>query len=276
MFSWEQEQDDDHPMNVSAWRRLALLLLVFGSGCLPLTAGAACKRVEPDRLWNYEGTIDGQHRVRMTLVFGADQIDGVYFYASQLHDIPLRGRISDDRRIVLDELDGAGNVTVRFDGTFPERDPGTRYGDSPLECEVIAGTWHHAGDAKGTALPVYLYLESITAGSLQNRYAVIGVADDEVVHRNAQAFWQAVKAGDRKAATSLICFPIDVQVDGLRKRLGSAADMLAVYDKVFTPAFRVAIAEGLPRNMFVRHDGAMLGSGQVWFGASGKVIALNN
>jgi hypothetical protein len=28
--------------------------------------------------------------------------------------------------------------------------------------------------------------------------------------------------------------------------------------------------------MFVRDVGAMLGSGQVWFGADGKVTALNN
>lgn len=263
-------------MKILSSRHLPLLLLLLGASFLPLTAGAVCQRIEPGRLWNYEGTIDGKYRVRMTLVFGASQVDGVYFYANQLRDIRLRGKVIDGRQIVLDELDGAGNATARFSGTFPERDPGTRYGDSPLECDVIAGTWRKADDAKGTGLPVYLYSESSTAGSLRHRYGVIGAADDEVVNRNAQAFWKAVNAGDRKTAASLVRFPIDVQIDGRRKRLGGAADLLAVYDKVFTPAFRADIAEGLPRNMFVRDQGAMLGSGQVWFGASGKVIALNN
>ena len=32
----------------------------------------------------------------------------------------------------------------------------------------------------------------------------------------------------------------------------------------------------MPRNMFVRDEGAMLGGGSVWFGADGKVIAFGN
>ena len=118
--------------------------------------------------------------------------------------------------------------------------------------------------------------ESATSGSLQHRYGAIGVADDEVVHRRSQAFWKAVKTGDRATVAGLVQYPIFVQVDGRRTRLADPAALLAVYDKVFTPAFRDAIARGLPRNMFVRGEGAMLGDGQVWFGASGKVIALNN
>jgi hypothetical protein len=45
---------------------------------------------------------------------------------------------------------------------------------------------------------------------------------------------------------------------------------------VFTPKFVGAILESTPRYMFVRDQGAMLGSGWVWFGADGKVTALNN
>jgi hypothetical protein len=32
----------------------------------------------------------------------------------------------------------------------------------------------------------------------------------------------------------------------------------------------------MPRNMFVRDQGVMLGSGQAWFDARGRVVALNN
>lgn len=256
--------------------RAALALLALccaGHGA----ALAECVRVEPGRLWNYEGTIDDRLRVRMTLVFGATQLDGVYFYASQLRDIRLRGKIEHGRDLLLEELDPAGQVTATFTGTFPERDPGTRYGDSPLQCDVVVATWRKAGaaaDAPG--LPVYLYSESSTAGSLGHRYGAIGVADDEAVHRRSQAFWRAVKAGDRNTVVTLVRYPIEVRVGDRRRRINDAADLLEVYDRVFTPEFVAAIAAGLPRNMFVRDEGAMLGDGQVWFGASGKVIALNN
>jgi hypothetical protein len=45
---------------------------------------------------------------------------------------------------------------------------------------------------------------------------------------------------------------------------------------VFTPKFVEAILDSTPRYMFVRDEGAMLGSGWVWFGADGKATALNN
>ena len=241
---------------------------------LPAMAGAACLRDEPGSLWNYEGMLGGKFRVRMSLVFAGPRVEGVYFYASQLQDIRLRGRIEGGTRIVLDELDAAGAVTARFEATFPPRDPGTRYGDSPLECEVIAGTWRRLDGAN--PLAVYLAAESSTSGSLGQRYAILGVQDDEVVNRGAQDFWRAVKAGDRRAVAARVAYPITVQVGGKRRRLGGPGALLEVYDAVFTPAFRRSIEAAMPRNMFVRDQGVMLGSGQAWFDARGRVVALNN
>lgn len=250
------------------------MLLAFASLALPVVAGAACTMVQPGSLWNYEGTIAGKHRVRMTLVFGEQEVTGVYYYASSLQDIRLRGRRVDATHLVLDELDAAGRTTARFETTFPVRDPGGRYGDSELQCEVIAGTWRKAGSDSG--LPVYLAMEGSTSGSLAHRYGAIGVADDEVVNRGAQRFWKAVKAGDRATVAACLRYPMTVRVDGKPQRLGGPGDLLAVYDGVFTAAFRDSIAQAMPRNLFVRDQGAMLGHGQAWFGASGKVIALNN
>lgn len=247
------------------------LLAILG----PLAqAGAVCRRVEPGALWNYEGTIGDDLRVRMTLVFGDEEVTGVYFYARHFRDIRLRGRIEEGTRLRLDELDASGQVTARFEATFPERDPRGRYGDSPLECEVIAGTWSTADGRR--SLPVYLASESRTSGSLKHRYGSIGVRDDEVVNRGATAFWRAVQAQDRAAVAQSIAFPITVNVAGRPRRLKNAADLLRVYDQVFTPAFRESILSAMPRHLFVRDEGAMLGHGQVWFGANGKVRALNN
>ena len=250
-----------------AW---GVLLLV----CLPLVGQAACLKSEPDTLWNYNGTLGNGLRVRMTLVLGGEQVSGLYFYASQLKDIALRGRISEGTVIVLDELDANGQVVGRFEGHFADHDPQGRYGDRKLECEVIVGVWSPLNAAK--QLPVYLSLESGTIGSLTQRYAPAGAQDDALIHRSALAFWQAVKRGDKKAVAGMVAYPIKVQLPTGPQRLRSAAELVANYDAIFSPRYRDAIAAAMPRNMFVRDQGIMLGQGEVWFGADGKVIALND
>lgn len=255
--------------HVSA-RALAVLILIAVAG----SANAECRQIAPGYVSNYEGSIGPGYRVRVSLVFQpAGRLEGEYFYASKLRDIPLRGAISEGRAVRLEELGAAGKVTAIFTATFPERDPGGPFGDSPLQCEVIRGTWQAVGS--DTVLPVDLRLESATAGSLGHRYQAIGVADDEVVHRRAQAFWRAVRSGDKRGAAAQVRYPIDVVVNGHRRHFANASELRAAYDEVFTERFREAIARGLPRNMFVRDQGAMLGDGAVWFGADGRVIALN-
>ncbi len=248
-------------------------LVALSAGLLPSPSWAACTKVQPGWLWNYEGHIAGQHRIRMTLVFGQGEITGVYFYASQLKDIPLRGRLLDATRVVLEELDPAGQPSARFEAEFPQTAPESKFGSSELQCEVIRGVWRKIGAE--AALPVVLEMEGGTAGSLKSRYGAIGVRDPEALHRNSQAFWRAVQREDRKAAARLIRYPIRIDTAAGQRRYTSAEQLLADYDLIFTPGFRELIAQGLPRHMFVRDQGAMLGHGQVWFGADGKVTALN-
>ena len=109
--------------------RLAVLSLWL---LVSVQAWAACTKVQPGWLWNYEGHIAGQHRIRMTLVFGQGEITGVYFYASQLKDIALRGRMLDATRVMLEELDAAGQPTARFEAEFPETAPQSGFGLSEL------------------------------------------------------------------------------------------------------------------------------------------------
>ena len=89
-------------MSVSRLQRTLGLVLAL----LPAIAHAACIKTQPDWLWNYDGTIGDTLRVRMTLVLRGEQVDGMYFYASQLRDIPIKGKIANGTDIVLDELDG--------------------------------------------------------------------------------------------------------------------------------------------------------------------------
>jgi hypothetical protein len=256
-------------------RRLLAAVVLLAAALQAPSAGAACLRDEPGYLWNFDGTIADKLPIRMTLVFSGGKLEGVYSYRSQLRDIRLRGRIEGGKTVALDELDDAGRVTARFEGEFVTRDPKGRYGDSELACEVIVGGWRKVGSAE-QPLSFYLATDGATSGSLRHRYGAIGVRDDEVVHRGAARFWRAVKAGDRATVAGQLRYPAVVSVDGKPRRLKHQKDMLAVYDAVFTPKFVAAILDSTPRHMFVRDEGAMLGSGWVWFGADGKVTALNN
>ena len=260
-------------MSRLAARLLASFALV-AAGLVAPVSQAACSRNEPGYLWNFDGRIAEKYPVRMTLVFSGEKLEGVYTYRSQLRDIRLRGRIEGGKTVVLDELDAAGRVTARFEGEFVTRDPTGRYGDSELACEVIMGSWSKIGSTE--RLSVYLATDGATSGSLRHRYGAFGVRDDEVVHRGAARFWRAVKAGDRATVAAQVRYPNAVTLDGKVRRLKGPNDLLAVYDAVFTPKFVEAILDSTPRYMFVRDEGAMLGSGWVWFGADGKATALNN
>lgn len=239
---------------------------------LPSTVFAACTTNEPNWLQNYDGTIGDNYKVRMTLVLAGDQVSGQYFYASQLRDIALKGTITNGIDIVLDELDAQGKTTARFEGKFAERDPKGRFGGSKLQCETIVGSWQKPG--AGKSLPVYLSMESATSGALGHRYSAVD-ADDEVIHRQAYRFWDAVKRGDKKTVAAQIAYPIQVSLAGRKKPLRSPPELMANYDAIFTPRYRAAIVNAIPKNMFVRDQGIMLGSGEVWFRSDGKVIALN-
>ena len=223
-------------------RGLALALGCLALSGSPAPSWAACTKVQPGWLWNYEGHLAGQHRIRMTLVFGAGEVTGVYFYASQLKDIVLRGRMLDATRLELEELDPAGRPAARFEVEFPEQAPQSKFGTSPLQCEVIRGFWRKVG--ADTSLPVLLEMEGGTSGSVKSRYAAIGVRDPETVHRPAQAFWHAVKSDDRKTAARLIRYPIRVSTAAGPRRYTSAEQLLADYELIFTPRFRELIAQG--------------------------------
>lgn len=225
---------------------------------LPLSAACPDTGLQPGWLWNYEGTI-GPHRVRFTLSRRQDRMEGVYFYAKSLKDIPLRGRILDKDRLELTELDQTGKASATIEGTF-------------AGCERIAGTWIRGGES----LPLHLRQESGVAGTLDRRYAIAGAASDELVHRNVLNFWHAVASGNRQTVASLVAYPVRASINRKPRTLRSRRELLAHYDEIFSQPFRDAIAAALPRNMFARDQGIMLGNGEVWFNAAGKVFALNN
>ena len=241
-----------------------------------VSASGDCRGDKDSQLLrNYDGTIGDTSHVRMTITVNDHQIKGVYCYASQLMNITLRGRIFDGSRFVIDAFDSSERSIGRFDGEFPAKDPRGKFGDSELQCEVMVGSWY-ARDRSSEKLPFYLTLESETGGTLENRYSVAGAADDKLIDRNAQRFWEAVKRGDKYTVGTLVKYPITIYTKKGYKKIRNAESLIRNYDVIFTPDYVDAISKAIPKNMFVRDQGIMLGAGEVWFGPDGKVITLNN
>jgi len=210
----------------------------------------------------------------MTLELGSGDVKGVYFYATQLKDIHVNGELTDGSNLVLDEFDATGNVVARFEGTFPEHGPRGEWGGRRLECELIIGSWHKLNAVE--RLPFHLTLSSTNGGDLEHRYVAASALDDDLVDRNARRFWDAVKRGDKETVASLIHYPITVELASARRRIHSRKELVDSYDAIFSVAYRDAIGNALPRDMFARDQGIMLDDGIVWFGSDGRVKALNN
>lgn len=263
-------------MRSSTGKNIGIVVLMLVVLTSVSSVFAICRgNIDSLLLRNYDGSIGDKYPVRMTIIINGDRINGVYCYASQLRSITLRGRIINSKGFEMDEFDDAGRLTGHFDGEFPEKDPRGRFGNSELQCEVMTGLWYRDGDIS-KYLPFYLTLESETSGTLQHRYTGAGADNDELIERNAARFCKAVKQGERKRVASLISYPLTVHIGKSYRKMQNAGVLIRNYDAIFTPSYIEAITKAIPKFMFVRDEGIMLGSGEVWFGPDGKVIAINN
>lgn len=67
----------------------------------PVCAGALCKGDPIQNIVEYEGTLGNKYRIKAVLDIKGSTISGVYFYATQLKDINLKGSIVEGSRLVL-------------------------------------------------------------------------------------------------------------------------------------------------------------------------------
>ena len=232
----------------------------------PMWAQSACKDVTgPGLLWNYEGNIGGNDRIRMTLEIYGARAFGTYFHAGQLdgnefRDFQLAGSVIDGKQITLDEIDPSGQVIGHLRGTFPDNGP--RFPNRYVTCDVIEGVWEDAGQSRR----FYVYRTDNSPGTLAHRYAIAGVADDETVNRSATLFWLAVTHGDRQTVASLVAYPLDARRLGDGTTHGpdayfevkSPEELLSNYDAIFSAAYVKLLSRGLPRDMSANEHGMAL------------------
>ena len=108
------------------------------------------------------------------------------------------------------------------------------------------------------------------------KYEVAGVLDDDVIDRAVPLFVRRVADGDRVNVSKSISYPIQVYVNGKRREIRHELDFLKYYHQIFTPEFKMKIQQADPQDLFHNWQGVMLGHGEIWFGSTGSVIAINN
>jgi len=245
---------------------IGALLFCFASpsGGAQLASGS-CKE--------YLGTLGDKTQIGLSLYAKDQTLEGSYFSKTQLTDIPLAGRYTAPRDISLSETDSANPQRGTFLLHFAESDPHFKT-SAPLQAEVLEGKWVSA-DRK-SIYPVFLQVEQDCTIPGQARYRVAGATSYDRVEGNAQAFHDAVVAGNRTVAAKYVSFPATFLRSGKRVSMGNSAEFLEDYDQIFTAAFVAQIAKGIPHHMFANAQGIMLGDGAVWFDAEGKAKHFNN
>lgn len=70
---------------------------------------------------SYVGSLGGKIRIRAKLTRDGDKLSGIYRYARSKEDLHLSGTVKPDGRFALQESDGKGHISGKFEGIFLRR-----------------------------------------------------------------------------------------------------------------------------------------------------------
>jgi hypothetical protein len=187
-------------------------------------------------------------------------VEGHYFYASKLADIPLTGKV--DGETVTFEEPGGGVFRLHLvTNSATKQRPLTFYTSTGLQ-----GTWAQGGKT----LPVTLGFGGVYDGGAPTRwYADVTDEPDAAFEARVRKFRTAVLAGDKAGAAAAVSYPLRVNGAHRPTMIRNKADLIAHWNTIFTPAFNTRLRDTLAHEMFVHNGNAMLGDGLVWFDAKG-------
>lgn len=221
--------------------------------------------------YNYEGNINGNIPIQLSIYPLGTDIIGTYFYEKQKDELELKGKASQNQ-IVLYEYDDKGKNTGAFQGTMETVDK-------------IQGKWINPDGSK--KYPFVLSLKtSLPGAEFGKRYAVAGVTEsDQNIEDFASRIQEAIIKGDKEQLSEQISFPIMVKINGIATKLNKA-DFLKDYDQIINPAFKQKMSNAFTKYLFANQEGIMFGSGMynIWFSdikaTSGNfrlmIISINN
>lgn len=210
----------------------------------------------------------------MTLMYKVYSIDGVLFYTDKPGELEIHGCLEKDRDFSLNVYNENNERVAVVVGQFPEIDPLGGYSGGKLERDVITGSWKN--ELTGETQPIYLRLDHSVSGTFEHQYEVAGATDDKIVDQAAQDFLNAVASNDKESVAGMIEYPIGVTINGNEVVIRNQEDLIAHYQQIFTKAFKERLAQMIPKHMFAKWSGIMMGHGEIWLNAYGKIIAINN
>ncbi|WP_150719745.1 hypothetical protein [Pandoraea capi] len=252
---------------------LTLLLAAFASTAAYADCDPSDRNIA-NHLMTYSGQLGERNPLRLVLrPTSGGKLEGRYANASSQSDTQLTGKIDSKSHVHLTEFDAGGMPRATFDGEFASADDVNRQQGASAACEVISGQWKDL--RSGRTVPFELALSSIQTGKIDHLYGVAGVSDDETVNRAATQFRKGVLDDRRDVVAQSIRYPLHVSLRGKTLILRNPKSLLARYNEIFSDGFVRTIGAAVPRLMFARDQGVMLGDGAVWFDAAGRVIALN-
>jgi hypothetical protein len=168
-------------------------MIQFWGGCLAVLFASATiyAQLKNDSCNEYRGTLGTTTQIGLSLYAKEQRPQGSYFYKKNLQDSLLTGKYTASR-----------------------------------EAEVLRGNWVSA-DAK-TTYPVYLRLDQKCMPPGQSRHAIARPTSDEVVEKNAKAFFDAVVVVNRSIAAKCVPYPATFFDNGKQQEIIGSSDFLKV------------------------------------------------
>lgn len=222
--------------------------------------------------YDYQGTINKDISVQMSVYPLEKGMVGSYFYENQRKELKLKGKAG-AKDIVLYEYDETGKNTGSFKGTMKTVDK-------------IQGTWI-SGDNK-ISYPFTLSLKSILPGvEYGKRYSVaVGTESDQAIENFVSTIQSYVVNDNKKQLAEQVKYPINVKINDKVIKIENKDDFIKNYDKIFHSEYKKVISKAFAKYMFANWQGVMFGTGSynMWInevtpsGSNSKLMitAINN
>ncbi|MFL0247132.1 hypothetical protein [Candidatus Clostridium stratigraminis] len=220
--------------------------------------------------YDYQGTINNNISIQMSIYPIKDEIVGTYFYEKQRKEIKLQGKAG-EKSIILYEYDETGKNTGIFQGKMNS-------------VYKIVGTWISA-DGK-SLYPLTLSLKSIIIGAeYGKRYGLaIKNTSDQDVENFVNKIQSYVANDNKEKLAEQILYPITVKINGKATKIQNKDDVVNKYDEILYTNYKNVIINTSTKYLFTNYQGVMLGNGEMWInevtptGNNSKLMitAINN
>lgn len=196
---------------------------------------------------DYEGSINNNLEIKMSLYPSENEIVGSYFYDKERKEIQLKGKL-EGNNIVLSEYDENQKNTGTFKGTMDIN-------------EKIEGTWISADGKK--SYPFILTLTSILNGSTYGKRYAIAISDnrtDQDVENFINDIQSYIKNDKKEQLSNLVSYPIKAKIDDKYTDIQNKDEFIKNYDKIFYSKYKEIMSTAYTKYLFANYKGIMFGS----------------